>query len=400
MIGKRLAVRGLEALCRVMWGFPPTIISAGRRPHGPAAGDRLVRREHAPLPGLDASCSGRSASTWPASSSSLRNGCVYCAYGHVYALELLYLRQHGRLFPIDASGARRVVRPRRPRPARPPAHRAGEAGLHTEAIWVDRIVALAEGSQTPVDAAEARLAHVIRMADTVSRIAGCGRRRAGRGARPGQQGRRRQGPARRTARRGRDLSRVAAGQEPRASHAWPTSETPSRGGTHATGPEARRGIRRGPGSRRERATGRRGARRATGRGRDPRRAGTGLIHALAVRPPRARALRTAARRLQAGASDAVRRRQPRGLQRGDRRARARLPRGRRRDLRAGQQPRQPVEVVRLRLLLLPRHRVRPRPGLRARAPQRRAARGRRVRPLPPLRTRACATPGSGCGRCG
>jgi hypothetical protein len=45
------------------------------------------------------------------------------------------------------------------------------AGLHTEAIWVDRMVALAEGSQTPVDAAEVRLAHVIRMADTASRIA-------------------------------------------------------------------------------------------------------------------------------------------------------------------------------------------------------------------------------------
>jgi len=48
------------------------------------------------------------------------------------------------------------------------------AGLHTEAIWVDRIVALAEGSQTPVDAAEVRLAHVIRMADTASRIAAAG----------------------------------------------------------------------------------------------------------------------------------------------------------------------------------------------------------------------------------
>ena len=35
-------------------------------------------------------------------------------------------------------------------------------------------MALAEGSQTPVDAAEVRLAHVIRMADTASRIAAAG----------------------------------------------------------------------------------------------------------------------------------------------------------------------------------------------------------------------------------
>jgi hypothetical protein len=102
---------------------------------------------------------------------SLRNGCGYCAYGHVYALELLYLRQHGRLFPLDAKALDEWYG----LDARALRNRLRTvlvmAGLHTEAIWVDRMVALAEGSQTPVDAAEVRLAHVIRMADTASRIA-------------------------------------------------------------------------------------------------------------------------------------------------------------------------------------------------------------------------------------
>jgi hypothetical protein len=173
MIGKRLAVRGLEALCRAMWGFPPTIIRLVVDHMGPL---RAIGWFGAHMPRFLVSrvVLGPVRVHLACIVVSLRNGCAYCAYGHVYALELLYLRQRGRLFPIDATALdewydldARTLRVRL-RTA------LANAGLHTEAIWVDRIVALAEGSQTPVDPAEVRLAHVIRMADTASRIAAAG----------------------------------------------------------------------------------------------------------------------------------------------------------------------------------------------------------------------------------
>jgi alkylhydroperoxidase family enzyme len=170
MIGKRLAVRGLEALCRVMWGFPPTIITLIVDHMGPM---RAIGWFATHMPRFLASrvVLGPVRVHLACIVVSLRNGCSYCAYGHVYALELLYLRQHGRLFPLDAKALDEWYS----LDARALRNRLRTvlvtAGLHTEAIWVDRMVALAEGSQTPVDAAEVRLAHVIRMADTASRIA-------------------------------------------------------------------------------------------------------------------------------------------------------------------------------------------------------------------------------------
>jgi hypothetical protein len=170
MIGKRLAVRGLEALCTAMWGFPPRIIGLVVDHMGPL---RAIGWFGAHMPRFLVSrvVLGPVRVHLACIVVSLRNGCGYCAYGHVYALELLYLHQHGRLFPIDATALdewygldARTLRVRL-------RSALAAAGLHKEAIWVDRMVALAEGTQTPVDAAEARLAHVIRMADTASRIA-------------------------------------------------------------------------------------------------------------------------------------------------------------------------------------------------------------------------------------
>ena len=170
MIGKRLAVRGLEALCRLMWGFPPTIIRLIVDEMGPVRAIGWFAA-HMPRFLISRAVLGPVRVHLACIVVSLRNGCAYCAHGHVYALELLYFRQHGRLFPLDAHALDewyhlddRTLRNR---------FRTvlASAGMHTEAIWVDRMVALADGSQAPVAASEARLAHVMRMADTASRIA-------------------------------------------------------------------------------------------------------------------------------------------------------------------------------------------------------------------------------------
>jgi alkylhydroperoxidase family enzyme len=170
MIGKRLAIRSLEALCRMMWGFPPTIITLIVEHMGPM---RALGWFAGNMPRFLATrvVLGPVRVHLACIVVSLRNGCAYCAYGHAYALELLYLRQHGKLFPLDAKALDEWYG-LNPRTLRNRLRNVlTTAGLHTEAIWVDRMVALADGSQAPVDAAEARLAHVIRMADTASRIA-------------------------------------------------------------------------------------------------------------------------------------------------------------------------------------------------------------------------------------
>ncbi|GAA4549399.1 hypothetical protein GCM10023175_37400 [Pseudonocardia xishanensis] len=102
---------------------------------------------------------------------SLHNGCLYCAYGHGYALELLYLRDRDRLFPLDA----RALESWLGLPPRELGARIQEvlrsAGMHAEAVWADTALALVRGEQAPVDAAEHRLAHLVRMFGTMNRIA-------------------------------------------------------------------------------------------------------------------------------------------------------------------------------------------------------------------------------------
>jgi AhpD family alkylhydroperoxidase len=169
-MGRRLVVRGLEAMCTVMWGFPPTIIALIVDHMGTAG---AIRWFVANMPRYLVSTAvlGPIRAHLACVVTALRNGCIYCAHGHVYALELLDVRDHGRLFPIDANALDEWFG-LDARALRRKLHAAlAEAGLHTEVVWADRIVALADGSQQPVDGDEARIVHLMRMSDTMNEIA-------------------------------------------------------------------------------------------------------------------------------------------------------------------------------------------------------------------------------------
>jgi AhpD family alkylhydroperoxidase len=165
----QLVVRMLEAACRRMWGFPPRMIPfiVGRMGAVRAVAwfARNMPRYLSTLRVL-----GPVRTHLACVTISLRNGCTYCAYGHAYALELFHLRDHGRLFPTSAAEMAdwigldgRELRDRL---------RAllQQAGLHVEALWVDRTLDLMDGAG-PMDAAEARIAHLVRMVGTMNGIA-------------------------------------------------------------------------------------------------------------------------------------------------------------------------------------------------------------------------------------
>jgi alkylhydroperoxidase family enzyme len=167
---ERPVTRMLEALCRVMWGFAPRMLPHIVRTLGPG---RSLAWFAANMPRLLLTMHvlGPVRTHLAAVAISLHNGCTYCAYGHAFALELIYLRDRGRLFPIDArtlAGWQDL-----------PPHELGrrlrrvlqDAGLHTEAIWADRTLALAAGVTRPIDSDEARIAHLVRMLGRMNRIA-------------------------------------------------------------------------------------------------------------------------------------------------------------------------------------------------------------------------------------
>ena len=167
---EQLVIRLLEGMCRMMWGFAPRMIPHIVRSLGPG---RSVTWFAVNMPRLlwTMHVLGPLRTHLAAVAISLHNGCTYCAYGHAFALELIYLRDRGRLFPVDA----RTLAHWQDVPPRELALRLRrilqEAGLHAETLWVDRTLALASGVTRPVDVDEARIAHLVRMLGRMNRIA-------------------------------------------------------------------------------------------------------------------------------------------------------------------------------------------------------------------------------------
>ncbi|AEA26270.1 hypothetical protein Psed_4107 [Pseudonocardia dioxanivorans CB1190] len=165
----RIVTGLLEWGCRRMWGFAPRMIPHIVA-HKGAAGSLRWFAANMPRYLTTLHVLGPARTHLAALVVSLLNGCVYCAYGHGYALELIYLRDRDRLFPFDA----RAVHAWAGLPPRALAERMRAvlqaAGMHAEVIWADRTIEMLAGSQ-PVDAAEARIAHVVRMLSEMNAIA-------------------------------------------------------------------------------------------------------------------------------------------------------------------------------------------------------------------------------------
>jgi hypothetical protein len=170
LVLERLVTRGLEAMCRAMWGTAPRMIPHAVHEMGPLGALRWFGT-NMPRYLLTMKVLGPLRTHLTCLVISLSNGCRYCAFRYAYALELSYLRDHGHLFPLDA----RTIAGWHDLGPRELGNRMHillqEAGLHVEAMWVDRTLALASGEQLPVDKDEVRIVHLIRMLDTMNTIA-------------------------------------------------------------------------------------------------------------------------------------------------------------------------------------------------------------------------------------
>jgi hypothetical protein len=166
---QRLATHLLESRCRRLWGFRPALIPCIVQDKGALRAlvwfTRGMARYKQTLRVL-----GPIRTHLACMAISLHNGCVCCSYGHAYALELHYLRETGRLFPLDArllSGWRHLT----PHALNARLHAVlREAGLHAEEVWVDRTLALAAGELQPIDDTEHRLAFLVGMYSELNRI--------------------------------------------------------------------------------------------------------------------------------------------------------------------------------------------------------------------------------------
>lgn len=170
MGGDGLVLRLIGRMCTAMWGFTPDVIPAMVTTLG--AG-RALRWFVANFPRylVTLSVLGPVRTHLVALTISLHNGCVYCAYGRAHALELIHLRDRDRLFPLDAAtlaswhGLHRRDLAVRMRGV------LEEAGMHSEVIWIDRTLALADGDTVAMNATESRIAHLCRMVTTMNAIA-------------------------------------------------------------------------------------------------------------------------------------------------------------------------------------------------------------------------------------
>lgn len=158
----RLAVRLLEGLGEQLWGFPPRLMAHIVADQGAVEAVGWFARN---MPRYERTLRilGPLRTHLACTTISLRNGCRYCAYGHAYAVELVYLKERGKAFPTEAETVSGWLGLEPSDLRQRMVDVLQRADLHSEVLWVDRTLTLASEAQRPVDQDEARIAHLVRM---------------------------------------------------------------------------------------------------------------------------------------------------------------------------------------------------------------------------------------------
>jgi len=158
----RLATWALEAVPRRLWGFPPRLMPVIVQRLGPV---RAVAWFAWNMPRYERTLKafGGVRTHLLCTTISLINGCRYCTAGHAYALQLIYLRERGRLFPLDDDAISQLDGLDRAELQARLASALAAAGLGEEVPWVERLFDLIAEQRRPADGDDARIAHLVRM---------------------------------------------------------------------------------------------------------------------------------------------------------------------------------------------------------------------------------------------
>lgn len=165
-----LVARVLQWCCRRMWGYRPAMIPHIVECKG-AGGALRWFASNMPRYLTTMHVLGPLRTHLSCLVISLYNGCIYCAFGHGYALELVYLRERNRLFPLDARTLEAWLDLDPRTLAERLRHVLQSAGMHRDALWADRTIDLLGGDHQPADETEVRIAHLIAMIGEMNGIA-------------------------------------------------------------------------------------------------------------------------------------------------------------------------------------------------------------------------------------
>lgn len=156
----RVAVWLLHRLGIMLWGFPPRLMPVLVHRLG-ALGVLYWFARNMPRYERTRRILGPLRTHLLGTTVSLINDCEYCAFGSAYALELIYLRDHGRLFPLPLAEILQL-RGRDPVAIRDRLAAAlTKAGLPDEEQWLDRLLVVASGQPHPTGPDDSRLAHLV-----------------------------------------------------------------------------------------------------------------------------------------------------------------------------------------------------------------------------------------------
>lgn len=158
----RFAVAVLQGVTQRLWGFPPHLMPVLVAQLG---GRRAIAWFLWKMPRYQRTLTvfGRLRTHLLGITISLINSCAYCTFGTAYALQLIYLKEHDTLFPLDEHAITVLHLHERAETRERLVAALHEADLSAEVPWVDRLIALASHDRQPADHDDTRITHLIGM---------------------------------------------------------------------------------------------------------------------------------------------------------------------------------------------------------------------------------------------
>lgn len=152
----------LETIGQVLWGFKPNLMAHIAEQHGAIKSISWFAQN---MPTYEKILKewGPISTHLLATEISVLNSCPYCTYGHIYALELHYLKEKGNLMPRDEDDIVAWHALAEPDVIDNFRELINSADLGDEMPILDRMLLLRKGVQKPVSSQDYQILHLVQM---------------------------------------------------------------------------------------------------------------------------------------------------------------------------------------------------------------------------------------------